>query len=290
MRSSRRWSRTCTGRTSTPLEEAAAYQQLIEDFGLTHEQVATRVGKSRVAITNTLRLLPAAAASSSCWPTGGSAPGTPRRCSARPTARSRSSWPAGRGRGLVGPRRRGGGPRPRRRRPAAEAGRAGRTRAATAPAPPRRLRPPGLLELEELLADHLDTRVAVDDGRAGARSWSSSPTSTTSSASTGMMRPDVRSERPGDGPTSTLRVEPAGFIAQLRAELRTSRGRCTVEAHAVDVRSGSTVVAARPSVDGARCDRRGQRAARGRRPCGRARGGTAPPASGSRAGSAAACR
>jgi len=39
-----------------PLEEAAAYQQLIEDFGLTHEKLATRVGKSRVAITNALRL------------------------------------------------------------------------------------------------------------------------------------------------------------------------------------------------------------------------------------------
>ena len=41
----------------TPLEEAAAYQQLIEDFSLTHEQVSTRVGKSRSAITNTLRLM-----------------------------------------------------------------------------------------------------------------------------------------------------------------------------------------------------------------------------------------
>jgi ParB family chromosome partitioning protein len=40
-----------------PLEEAAAYQQLIDDFGLTHEAVAERVGKSRVAVTNTLRLL-----------------------------------------------------------------------------------------------------------------------------------------------------------------------------------------------------------------------------------------
>ena len=39
-----------------PLEEAAGYQQLIEDFGLTHEQLSTRVGKSRVAITNALRL------------------------------------------------------------------------------------------------------------------------------------------------------------------------------------------------------------------------------------------
>ena len=40
-----------------PLEEAAAFRQLIEDFGLTQEQIAERVGKSRVAVTNTLRLL-----------------------------------------------------------------------------------------------------------------------------------------------------------------------------------------------------------------------------------------
>lgn len=41
----------------SPLEEAAAYQQLMNDFGLTQEQVAERVSKSRVAITNTVRLL-----------------------------------------------------------------------------------------------------------------------------------------------------------------------------------------------------------------------------------------
>jgi ParB family transcriptional regulator, chromosome partitioning protein len=40
-----------------PLEEAAAFQQLVEEFGLTQDQVASRVGKSRVAVTNTLRLL-----------------------------------------------------------------------------------------------------------------------------------------------------------------------------------------------------------------------------------------
>jgi ParB family chromosome partitioning protein len=40
-----------------PLEEAEAYRQLCEDFGLSHEAVAGRVGKSRVAVTNTLRLL-----------------------------------------------------------------------------------------------------------------------------------------------------------------------------------------------------------------------------------------
>ncbi|MBE4718251.1 ParB/RepB/Spo0J family partition protein [Pseudarthrobacter sp. AB1] len=40
-----------------PLEEAAAYQQLLEDFGTTHEQLADRIGRSRPQVTNTLRLL-----------------------------------------------------------------------------------------------------------------------------------------------------------------------------------------------------------------------------------------
>jgi ParB family transcriptional regulator, chromosome partitioning protein len=39
------------------MEEAEAYHQLAEDFGLSHEQIAKRVGKSRVAVTNTMRLL-----------------------------------------------------------------------------------------------------------------------------------------------------------------------------------------------------------------------------------------
>lgn len=43
----------------SPLEEATAYRQLIEDFGLTQASVAERVGRSRVSITNTLRLLAA---------------------------------------------------------------------------------------------------------------------------------------------------------------------------------------------------------------------------------------
>ncbi|MDA2808032.1 ParB/RepB/Spo0J family partition protein [Nocardiopsis suaedae] len=40
-----------------PLEEAAAYQQLLDDFGTTHEELARRIGRSRPHITNTLRLL-----------------------------------------------------------------------------------------------------------------------------------------------------------------------------------------------------------------------------------------
>lgn len=40
-----------------PLEEASAYQQLLEDFGITQEQLATRIGRSRPQISNTIRLL-----------------------------------------------------------------------------------------------------------------------------------------------------------------------------------------------------------------------------------------
>lgn len=40
-----------------PLEEAAAYSQLLQDFGVTHEQLASRLGRSRPQISNTIRLL-----------------------------------------------------------------------------------------------------------------------------------------------------------------------------------------------------------------------------------------
>jgi ParB family chromosome partitioning protein len=40
-----------------PLEEAAAYQQLLDEFGATHEELAKRIGRSRPQISNTLRLL-----------------------------------------------------------------------------------------------------------------------------------------------------------------------------------------------------------------------------------------
>jgi ParB family transcriptional regulator, chromosome partitioning protein len=40
-----------------PLEEAAAYQQLLDDFGCSHEELASRIGRSRPQISNTLRLL-----------------------------------------------------------------------------------------------------------------------------------------------------------------------------------------------------------------------------------------
>jgi ParB family chromosome partitioning protein len=139
------------------LEEAAAYQQLIEDFGLTHEEVAIRVGRSRTSVTNTLRLL--------------QLPPSVQRM-----VRDRSLT-MGHARALLGSPDRALQEKLAKRivaeglsvRAVEEALRASvdpaesngepskAARTATRP-----LRPPGLLELESLLGDHLDTRVRVD--------------------------------------------------------------------------------------------------------------------------------
>ena len=98
-----------------PLEEAAAYQQLIEDFELTQEAVAQKVGKSRSAVANTLRLfqLPPSIQRlvAENQLTAGHAKallGTPDR------AFQEHAGQADRGRGPVGPRGRGGGAPPQR--------------------------------------------------------------------------------------------------------------------------------------------------------------------------------
>ncbi len=148
-----------------PLEEASAYQALIEEYGLTHDQVAQRVGKSRSAVSNTLRLLSLPPALHPYLIDGRLSAGHARALLGTPdrafqealarravaeglsvrqveeAVRARSAEVAG---GLpTGPASTGAG------------GRAG-----TAPARTP-LRPPGLLELEELLSIHLDTRVKV---------------------------------------------------------------------------------------------------------------------------------
>jgi ParB family transcriptional regulator, chromosome partitioning protein len=138
-----------------PLEEAAGYQQLIEDFNLTQEEVAQRVGKSRSAVANLLRLFQLPPQVQKLVGEGrlsaGHAKallGTPDRSfqeslaqrivsegltvrDAEETVRKRNESPAA--------------PPP-------------------APEPASKLPPPGLLELEELLAERLDTRVKINLG------------------------------------------------------------------------------------------------------------------------------
>ncbi len=144
-----------------PLEEAAAYQQLIEDFQLTHEQIATRVGQSRAAVTNKLRLLQLPPAVQKLVQEGqldmGHARallGTPDRAYQEQLARRIAAE------GLS-VRAVEEAIRARQQDPGADKV---RTNSAT-----KRLRPPGLLELEDLLGDYLDTRVKVDMGARKGR-------------------------------------------------------------------------------------------------------------------------
>ncbi len=134
-----------------PLEEAAAYQQLIEDFSLTHDDVAVRVGRSRATITNTLRLLQLP-------------PSIQRHLKER-------ALRMGHARALLGTPDRAFQEQLAKRAVAEELSvreveEAIRRREDAGPsaapsARPTKLRPPGLLELEELLGDYLETRVKI---------------------------------------------------------------------------------------------------------------------------------
>ncbi len=168
------------------LEEAAAYQQLIEEFGFTHEQVATRVGKSRTAVTNILRLLQLPSGVQRLLAEGQISPGhgrallgTPDRGYQESLARSiasdsltvratedlvrahneeaegSSEVPSSQGGTLTVV---DGGVDSDVGRVEPEEG----VGPAAVPPGPRQLPPPGILELEELLASHLNTRVKVD--------------------------------------------------------------------------------------------------------------------------------
>ena len=147
------------------LEEAAAYQQLIEDFCLTHEAVAIRVGRSRTAVTNTLRLLQLPPSvqrqvrdESLSMGHARALLGTPDRALQERLAQAdrREGWSV---RAIEQALR-----EPTVVTTDDEPTDDGDRRSSDAAAATRQLRPPGLLELEGLLGDHLDTRVQVDMG------------------------------------------------------------------------------------------------------------------------------
>jgi ParB family transcriptional regulator, chromosome partitioning protein len=156
----------------TPLEEAAAFQQLIEDFGFTHEQVSSRVGKSRSAVTNTLRLMSLPPSIQHLLADGRLSAGhakallaTPDRAFQEQLARRAAleAWSVRAVEEAVRDRSAG---LPPVLEPLSDAD-VGTGAGGPSPATPRaasRLRAPGLLELEELLADRLSTKVAVSMG------------------------------------------------------------------------------------------------------------------------------
>ena len=142
----------------TPLEEAAAYRQLMEDFGLTHEEVAVRVGKSRSAVSNTLRLLQLPAVIQGLLEAGDLTAGHARALLgvediryAEHIARraAEEGWSVRRVEEAV---------RSRRVEPAAEAG--VRRKAS---------RPAEILALEERLTDRLGNAVKIEGGSSGGR-------------------------------------------------------------------------------------------------------------------------
>jgi ParB family transcriptional regulator, chromosome partitioning protein len=145
----------------TALEEAAAYLQLIEEFHLTHEELAKKVAKSRAAISNTLRLLQLPASIQHLLSDGRISAGHARALLGTPDrsfqeALAHRIVEEGLSVRLVEELIR----RPHQPVEAPQSDSHNRTHEG----PTRQLRPPGLLELEELLSEHLDTRVSVSMG------------------------------------------------------------------------------------------------------------------------------
>ncbi len=153
------------------LDEAAAYKQLIEDFSLTHDELAVRMGKSRAAISNALRLFQLPPAVQRLVLEGQLAAGSARAILSTPDRTfqevlARRAVAEGLSVRAV---------EEAARRHNAEALSAGGGLSDTGAAPStgarssHGLRPPGLLELEELLSAYLDTRVAVEMGASKGR-------------------------------------------------------------------------------------------------------------------------
>lgn len=141
----------------TALEEASAYQQLADDFSLTHEQVAKRVGKSRAAVTNALRLLTLPAAVQGYLADGRLSASHARALLGCPTSSVmeqlaavavKEGWSVRQTEEAV--RDGSGGP---------SSDKAGAKTGGSTASPG--LKPAGLLELESLLAEFLDTKVSV---------------------------------------------------------------------------------------------------------------------------------
>ena len=147
------------------LEEAAAYQQLIEEFKLTQDQVATRVGKSRSSVANTMRLLQLPTSVQRLLGEGQISAGharallgTPDRAFQEKLAKAIVSEKLTVREVEDRVREHDGDPVPTTGGTAVEG-----TKPVTA------VRPAPLLELEEMLSEHLDTRVAVSMGQRKGR-------------------------------------------------------------------------------------------------------------------------
>jgi ParB family transcriptional regulator, chromosome partitioning protein len=141
-----------------PLEEAAAYQQLLDEFGATHEELARRIGRSRPQISNTIRLLNLPAPVQRRVAAGVLSAGHARAILGLPTPAAQEA---------MAERVVAEGLSVRGVEEAVHLAQDDVGDDARPPAPrARRPVPPGLLELADRLADRLETRVKVDLGRS----------------------------------------------------------------------------------------------------------------------------
>jgi ParB family chromosome partitioning protein len=143
-----------------PLEEAAAYQQLLEDFGVTHEQLASRIGRSRPVITNTIRLLKLPVAVQRRVAAGVLSAGHARALLSLDESFTQETLAAR----IVAE-----GLSVRATEEAVTLSRTEPAPSAPKPAAPRPMRAPGLQQLAENLSDAFDTCVKVELGRRKGR-------------------------------------------------------------------------------------------------------------------------
>jgi len=145
----------------SPLEEAAAYQRLMEEFSMTQDQVATRVGRSRSSVANTLRLLQLPASIQRLLRDGRLTAGHARALLGTPDR----SFQEALAKTVVNERLSVRDVEERVR----EHGETATPGDEPTPRPVASVKAAADLEAEGLLAEHLDTRVSVTSGRAKGR-------------------------------------------------------------------------------------------------------------------------
>lgn len=142
-----------------PLEEAAAYQQLLDEFGVTHEELAGRIGRSRPVITNMIRLLKLPVPVQRRVAAGVLSAGHARALLGLDDADSQEDLAA---------RIIAEGMSVRATEEAVTLAKSEPTRRPK-PAPRKQLQAPGLQDLADRLSDGFDTRVKVELGRRKGR-------------------------------------------------------------------------------------------------------------------------
>ncbi|MDT4923065.1 MAG: ParB family transcriptional regulator, chromosome partitioning protein [Pseudonocardiales bacterium] len=183
-----------------PLEEAAAYQQLLEEFGITHDELAHRIGRSRPHLSNTLRLLNLPLAVQRRVAAGVLSAGHARallgledgdqqdELASRIVAEGLSVRATEE---LVSLAQRDGSPtKPTRQSPA------------------RRITAPGVAELAGKLSDVLDTRVRVDIGRRKGKITVEFATIDDLERIVALMAPQLEARHSGDDAQPSERNEP----------------------------------------------------------------------------------